>query len=65
MKIKIEKIKGQQTIKIPSQMEFESEKVYLKKVGDALYIVPSDNPWGTLKESLDLFTDDFCLERNQ
>lgn len=63
--IKIEKIKGNQTIKIPKQMEFDGGEVYLKKVGNALYIIPFNNPWGNLKESLDSFTDDFLIERDQ
>jgi|AntRauTorcE11898_2_1112593.scaffolds.fasta_scaffold02369_7 antitoxin VapB len=63
--IKIEKIKGNQTIRIPKQMELDDGEVYLKKVGNALYIIPSNNPWGNLKESLELFTNDYLKDRIQ
>ena len=46
-------------------MHIDDDKVYLKKVGNALYIIPYHKPWQNLFESLDSFTSDFMDERDQ
>ena len=63
--IDIKNKKGSQTINIPNQMKINDDKVYLKKVGHAIYIIPYHNPWQNLIESLDLFTSDFMNKRDQ
>lgn len=63
--ITIKNMKGTQSIKIPRQMQIDDDKVYLRKVGNALHIIPYHNPWQNLFESLDAFTSDFMQERNQ
>lgn len=57
--------KGQQAIKIPKRMRIDDNKVYLKKVGNALFIIPFHSPWQNFLESLDAFTPDFMNEREQ
>jgi len=56
---------GSQKISIPQDMRIDDDKVYLKKIGNVIYIIPFHNPWGNLIESIDLFTPDFMNERNQ
>lgn len=56
---------GFQEIRIPEQMKIEGEKVYLKKVGNCIYIIPFDNPWKSMSESLSLFSEDFMEYRTQ
>ena len=56
---------GNQDIRIPERMKIDDDKVYLKKVGNALYIIPFHNPWQNMIESTDSFTADFMNERNQ
>jgi antitoxin VapB len=63
--IEIKNKKGGQAIQIPKQMQIDDDKVYLKKVGNVLYIIPYHKPWQNLFESLDSFTSDFMEERNQ
>ena len=63
--IDIKNKKGNQAIRIPKQMKIEDDKVYLKKVGSALYIIPYHKPWQNLFESLNSFTPDFMNERDQ
>lgn len=63
--IDIKTIKGAQVIRIPKKMRIDDDKVYLKKVGNSLYIIPYHNPWQNLIESTDAFTPDFMDERNQ
>lgn len=57
--------KGIQAIRIPKRMKIDDDKVYLKQVGNSLYIIPFHNPWQNLIESLDSFTSDFMDDRKQ
>jgi len=34
-------------------------------LGNALYVIPFNNPWKNLMDSLDTFTSDYMEERNQ
>lgn len=63
--IDIKEIKGKQVIDIPEEMRINDDKVYIKKVGNTLYVIPYHNPWQNLFESLEFFTSDFMDERNQ
>lgn len=63
--IDIKEIKGKQVIDIPEEMRIDDDKVYIKKVGNTLYVIPYHNPWQNLFESLESFTSDFMDERNQ
>ncbi|MEX2605502.1 MAG: hypothetical protein WD361_14925 [Gracilimonas sp.] len=46
-------------------MKIEDDKVYLKKIGDSLYVIPFHNPWDSLIESTNQFSEDFMEEREQ
>ena len=63
--IDIKNKKGSQAIRIPKQMKIDDDKVYLKKVGNALYIIPYHKSWQNLFDSLDFFTSDFMDKREQ
>lgn len=63
--VEISTINDIQQIRIPKSMRINDEKVYLKKIGNSLYIVPYNNPLENLFESLTEFTDDFMNEREQ
>ena len=63
--IDIKNNKGTQAIMIPKQMRINDDKVYLKKVGNTLYLIPYQSPWQNLIDSTDSFTADFMDERDQ
>lgn len=63
--IDIQDISGSQTIRIPDNFKINDDKVYLKKVGSALYIIPFHNPWQSLFDSVDEFSQDFMNDREQ
>jgi antitoxin VapB len=63
--VKIENLKGLQAISIPENLKINDDKVYIKKIGNVLYLIPFHNPWQNLMESLDEFTQDFMENRNQ
>ena len=54
-----------QIFKIPVDFKIDDTKVYLKKVGNVLFLIPYHNPWQSFFDSLNKFTDDFMSERNQ
>jgi antitoxin VapB len=56
---------GGQAIKIPENFKIDDDKVYLKRVGNVLYIIPFHKPWQNLIDSLNDFTDDFMNDREQ
>jgi antitoxin VapB len=63
--VSIEDVAGMQSIKIPEKLKIDDDKVYLKKVGNALYIIPFYNPWQGLIESTQSFSKDFMNDRMQ
>ena len=64
-KIDIAKINGSQAITIPDDMRINDDKVYLKKIGNTLHIIPYHNAWQNMIDGIDLFTQDFMENRNQ
>lgn len=54
-----------QAVRLPKAYRFRGSKVYIKKMGNAVVLIPEHDSWQTLLESLALFSDDFMAERNQ
>lgn len=63
--VKIKKKTGAQIIELPETHHIDDDKVYLKKVGNSIFVIPFKKPWESLFGSLDQFTSDFMEERNQ
>lgn len=54
-----------QAVRLPKEFRVKGDRVYIKRVGEAIVLLPYHAPWQTLIDSLDMFTDDFMAERNQ
>jgi antitoxin VapB len=54
-----------QAVRLPKEFRFLGKLVYLKRMGDAVILLPYDKPWQSLVDSLSLFSDDFLQERGQ
>ena len=54
-----------QAVRLPKEYRFEGEEVLIKRVGDAVVLLPRTRSWDTLIESLNLFEPGFRLEREQ
>ena len=54
-----------QAVRLPKAFRLPGDQVYIKKVGNAVVLLPLRQPWETLLESLHLFSEDFMDERNQ
>ncbi len=54
-----------QAVRLPKDYRFEGDEVYVKRVGNAVVLLPHDAPWDVLFASLADFSDDFMAERVQ
>ena len=48
-----------QAVRLPKEFRFQGDKVYIKRMGNAVVLLPYHDSWQTLFESLDQFSDDF------
>ncbi|MGB3641414.1 MAG: type II toxin-antitoxin system VapB family antitoxin [Rivularia sp. (in: cyanobacteria)] len=54
-----------QTVVLPEEFKFDGNEVYIKKIGNAIVLISKENPWQTLLDSLELFSEDFMETREQ
>ncbi|MFN8388135.1 MAG: type II toxin-antitoxin system VapB family antitoxin [Anaerolineales bacterium] len=54
-----------QAVRLPKEFRFGSDRVYIKRVGNAVVLLPYKSSWDTLLESLSHFSADFMSERTQ
>jgi antitoxin VapB len=54
-----------QAVRLPKEFRFDGAEVFIKRVGDAVVLLPKARAWQTLVGSLDKFPSDFMAEREQ
>ena len=54
-----------QAVRLPKEFRFEGTQVFIKKVGNMVVLIPEQDSWQTLFDSLEQFSDDFMESRNQ
>jgi len=54
-----------QAVRLPKDFRFSDNDVFIKKIGKMVVLLPKDDPWSFLVNSLDQFTDDFMETRDQ
>lgn len=54
-----------QAIRLPKDFRFPGTMVFIKKMGNSVVLIPTRNPWESLFNSLDEFSDDFMSDREQ
>jgi antitoxin VapB len=54
-----------QAVRLPKEFRFEGTQVFIKKVGNMVVLIPEQDSWQTLFDSLEQFSDDFMETRNQ
>ncbi|MEH1897260.1 MAG: type II toxin-antitoxin system VapB family antitoxin [Nostoc sp.] len=54
-----------QIVILPKEFQLTGTEVYIKKIGNAIVLIAKDNPWESLIDSLDNFSDDFMTTRDQ
>ena len=54
-----------QAVRLPKEFRFDGEEVFIKRMGEAVVLLPREDSWRTLYESLGAFSNDFMVERDQ
>ena len=54
-----------QAVRLPKEYRFTGNKVLIKKVGNAVVLLPEKGSWAPLFESLSRFSEDFMQSRQQ
>ncbi len=54
-----------QSVLLPKGFKIEGSEVYIKKIGNIIVLIPQENPWQALFDSLSLFSEDFMEIREQ
>ncbi|HEX6288599.1 MAG TPA: hypothetical protein VFZ66_05375 [Herpetosiphonaceae bacterium] len=54
-----------QMVELPEEFRFEGDHVLIKRMGSAVVLLPCQDPWQALFESLDQFSGDFIEQREQ
>lgn len=54
-----------QAVRLPKGFRFEGDEVLVKRVGDAVVLLPPGGSWGALREGLSMFSEDYMQERAQ
>ena len=51
-----------QAVRLPKEYRFEGEQVYIRRMGEAVVLLPYQTPWQLLIDSLSQFSDDFVVD---
>ncbi|MBP5977496.1 AbrB/MazE/SpoVT family DNA-binding domain-containing protein [Brasilonema sp. CT11] len=54
-----------QTVVLPKEFQLQGNEVYIKKIGNAVVLISKENPWQTLFDATELFSEDFMETREQ
>lgn len=54
-----------QAVRLPKEFRFSGNRVFIKKMGNGVILIPYENPWQSLFDSLTQFSDDFMEQRAQ
>ena len=54
-----------QAVRLPKAYRLAGTEVRIKKIGNALVLIPENDPWQSLFDSLNQFESGFRLEREQ
>jgi antitoxin VapB len=54
-----------QAVRLPKEFRFTEDRVYIKRLGNAVVLLPYGDPWRALLDGIDLFSDDFMQTRRQ
>ena len=54
-----------QAIRIPKEMQTNNTEFIIRKTGDCLYLIPLDDPWALLRQTIGSLEEEIRLERDQ
>ena len=54
-----------QAVRLPKQYRFRGDEVVIKRLGNAVVLLPKDDPWQVMFDALLEFPEDFTVSREQ
>lgn len=55
-----------QAVRLPKEYQFRDQVVLIQRIGSAVILLPSTDPWSSFRDSIGEFSDDFMSTgRNQ
>lgn len=54
-----------QAIRLPKDLRFKGDEVYVKRIGSAVLVFPKDKAWDLMGQAIGQFDEDFMQDRNQ
>lgn len=54
-----------QAIRIPKEMQTTVKEFIIRKVGECIYLLPADDPWALLRQSIGAADEDISFDRDQ
>lgn len=54
-----------QAVRLPREYRFDGEEVYIKKIGNAVILIPKDKVWEVHEAGMDYFSEDYMDGRKQ
>ena len=52
-----------QAVRLPKEYRFDDDKVYIKKIGDLVLLIPYGKEWEIFMNGINGFSEDFKVER--
>ena len=53
---------GSQAVRLPRNCRFDQDEVLVNRIGNVVILMPKNDPWAPMMQSLDMFTDDFLAD---
>ena len=53
---------GSQAVRLPKGCRFEGDEVLANRIGKVVILMPKDDPWKSMVDSLPHFTEDFLAD---
>ena len=53
---------GSQAVRLPKDCRFSDDEVLVNRIGSVLILMPKDDPWKSMLDSLSMFTEDFLAD---
>lgn len=54
-----------QAVRLPKEYRFAESEVYIKKIGDAVILIPKGSAWKLFESGIREFSEDYMGDRNQ
>ena len=53
---------GSQAVRLPKSCRFEGSEIAINRIGNVAILIPKDDPWRSMLDSLGIFTEDFLAD---